>query len=283
MVYKKFTSKVFRWFQINIDLKKLFMIDNLTIIKTDLKGKKILIADRGRIDSLVRNYCALKILSEKYSIDPIILIQNSPKSFVNFTYRKLGIKKFIKTFDLRKNSIETVISLIKSIITFLKIGKFIYTKNFYEFIYKFKVLGVNIGDIVYDRYIRDNHNYLNPSFLNVNFLKYFFVTIYKVFYLSNYLDQNKIDLLVVNTHSYTNNYSIIFKLAKIKRINLLYLKDFQISYFKKGQYSIENDPRLLSKKKLNSIKFTREKKKILLKYMKKRILGNEDHFDVKCI
>ena len=79
MVYKKFTSKVFRWFQINIDLKKLFMIDNLTIIKTDLKGKKILIADRGRIDSLVRNYCALKILSEKYSIDPIILTQNSPK------------------------------------------------------------------------------------------------------------------------------------------------------------------------------------------------------------
>ena len=85
----------------------------------------------------------------------------------------------------------------------------------------------------------------------------------------------------MNTHSYTNNYSIIFKLAKIKRIDLLYLKDFQISYFKKGQHSIENDPRILSKRKLNLIKFTREKKKILLKYMKKRILGNEDHFDVK--
>ena len=53
------------------------MIDNLTIIKTDLKGKKILIADRGRMNSLVR-MPVLKILS-KYSIDPIILTHNSLK------------------------------------------------------------------------------------------------------------------------------------------------------------------------------------------------------------
>ena len=58
-------------------MKRIFRLFNVESINTTTKGKKILIADRGRIESLVKNYCAIKIISDKHEVNPTILIQNS--------------------------------------------------------------------------------------------------------------------------------------------------------------------------------------------------------------
>ncbi len=262
-------------------MKTSLILKHLDKVKFSFKGKKILIADRGRIESVMKNYCAIKILSKQMNIDPIILTQGSFDNELNKVYKKLGFKKFLKTFDLKNQTCRTIYFLLKSMINLLKVLKFFYSKNFYAFIYTFKVSDVNVGDIVYDRYIRDGKKYLKPSFFDFSFLKYFFVTVYKVFFLENYLKSNAIKLVIVNTHSYTNNYSIVFKLAKKLKIDILYLKDFQISFFKNGQYSNENDPRIISKKKLDKINFSKIKRKKFLLHMQKRVRGKLSHFDVK--
>ena len=240
-------------------MKRIFRLINVKSINTASKGKKILIADRGRIETLVRNYCAIKIISDKYEVNPTILIHNSFYDKINILYKNIGFKKFIKTFDIKENCLLTILSLIKSIFSFFKLFKFFIKPNFHNFIYNFEISNIKVGDIIYDRYIRDNRKYLKPNFKHFSFLKYSFATIYKIYYLEKYLVQNKFDLVLVNSHSYTNNYSIVFKLAKKLKINILYLKDFQISYFKNGQYNQENDPRILTKKKLDNIIFTKKK------------------------
>ena len=62
---------------------------------------------------------------------------------------------------------------------------------------------------------------------------------------------------------------------------MLYLKDFQITYFKKGLISKDTDPGAITKNKLKKIILTKNKKENLRIYMKKRTSGKLAHFDVK--
>lgn len=127
-------------------MKTSLILKHLDKVKFSFKGKKILIADRGRIESVMKNYCAIKILSKQMNIDPIILTHGSFDNELNKVYKKLGFKKFIKTFDLKNQTYRTIYFLLKSMINLLKILKFFYSKNFYAFIYTFKVSDVNVGD-----------------------------------------------------------------------------------------------------------------------------------------
>ncbi len=261
-------------------MKRLIERINLKKIKSTIKGKRILLADRGRFESVFKNYSAIKILETKFKIEPIILTQIDLDDNVNLLYKKLGFKNFFKTGDKLNFGVKFIF-VLRCFYEFIKCLKYFIKGNFYDFIYKYKINKINIGDIIYDRYIRDHQRYLNPNFFHGSFLKFFFITIFKTLYLNYYLKKNKIELIIVNTHSYANNYSIVFKLAKVLKIDLLYLKDFQISYFKKGQYSKEEDPRILTKKKMNKISLTKRKKNHLFNHMKKGVSGQLDHFDVK--
>lgn len=261
-------------------MKKLIKKIHLKKIKSFKHGKRILLADRGRLESVLKNYSAIKILERKFNVNPIVLTQGNLNDNVNLLYEKLGFKNFFKISD-RFDLVPKFFFILRSIYEFIKCSKYFIKNSFYNFIYQYKVSEINIGDIIYDRYIRDNQRYLNPKFFHWSFLKFFFITIFKTLYLSYYLKKNKIELIIVNSHSYANNYSIVFKLAKIQKIDLLFLKDFQMSYFKKGQYSKEKDPRILTKSKINKISLTKKKKKLLYIHMKKRITGQLDHFDVK--
>ena len=219
---------------------------NLKKIKNSIKGKKLLIADRGRIESVFKNYSVVKILEEKCNIQTTIVTQNDLNSDINILYRKLGFKYITKIGD-RTDLLKKLTLFFRSLYEFIKCIKYFVSKDFFSFVYFFKVSKIHIGDLIYDRYIRINQNYLNPSFFDLTFIKFLFITIFKTLYLNFYLKKNKIELIIVNSHSYANNYSILFKLAKSLKIDLLFLKDFQITFFKKGQYSRENDPRILTK------------------------------------
>ena len=150
-------------------MKRIFRLINVKSINTASKGKKILIADRGRIETLVRNYCAIKIISDKYEVNPTILIHNSFYDKINILYKNIGFKKFIKTFDIKENCLLTILSLIKSIFSFFKLFKFFIKPNFHNFIYNFEISNIKVGDIIYDRYIRDNRKYLKPNFKHFSF------------------------------------------------------------------------------------------------------------------
>ena len=220
---------------------------NLQKIKN--KGSfKVLVVDRARISSLIKNYCAIKILERKKDLNSIVISDLDKNHYLYKLYINLGFSNIEKTLGI-KIFIFNFLILLKSIFKFLTIIKYFFIKDFNNFIYHFKVSGILIGDIVYDRYIRNEFKFLAPKFFDIKFLRIFFYTIFKTYYIEKLMKKKKINLILVNTHVYSNNYSISFKLAKKLKIDLLYIKDFQVSYFKKGNASKNNDPRVITKKK----------------------------------
>ena len=261
-------------------LKNIFDHIKLNKIKTYLVGKKILIIDRQTIFSVMKNYSAIKILENKNKFDVSILTDLKNISNILEFYKHLGFKKFTNSFKIGYLITFPFIS-IKIIFHLLNYFKYLLNNNFEKFINSYEVSGIIVGDIIYDRYIRNDYSFLKPSFFEIKLIKIFLYTVFKVYWIENYLKKKNINLIIINTHVYSNNYSIGFKLSKKLKINLLYLKDFQITYFKKGAISKTNDPRAITRKKLKNVKFSNKEKNSLNRYMKKRTSGKLSHFDVK--
>jgi len=260
--------------------KYLFDKINLDKIINSSNGKKVLIVDRQRIMSVLKNYSAIKILEKKNNLNVSILTDLDQNNEISIFYNFLGFKKFQNTFKFKYLFLFPIISF-KTIFHFFNYTFFSITNNLNNFIKEYKVCGIKVGDIIYDRYIRNDYSFLKPSFFDIKFIRIFLFTVFKVYWIEKYLNKEKIKLILINTHIYANNYSIAYKLAKKKKINLLYLKDFQITYYKRGLISKETDPRAITKKKLQTINFSKKEKIYLSQYMKKRISGNLPHFDVK--
>ena len=123
--------------------------------------------------------------------------------------------------------------------------------------------------------------FLAPKFYDIKFLRIFFYTIFNTYYIEKLMKKKKFNLIIVNTHVYSNNYSISFKLAKKLKIDLLYIKDFQVSYFKRGNASKNNDPRVITKKKLKNNNLNNLTQKKIKTVLQKRISGKLKHFDFK--
>ena len=80
-------------------MKSIIKSIKLDKIKNSENGKKILIADRGRIESIIKNYSAIKILETKYDLNPLILTQEKKNTNINLLYESLGFKKIFKFSD----------------------------------------------------------------------------------------------------------------------------------------------------------------------------------------
>ncbi len=261
-------------------LRNIFDKINLNKIETSHVGKKILIVDRQRIFSVIKNYSAIKILEKKNLIETHILTDLKENEKVSQFYKSLGFQKIINSFRVEYLLLKPLIS-IKTFFHFIKYFIFFIKKDLNNFIYFYKVSNINIGDIVYDRYIRNDHSFLNPNKFDLKLIRIFLTTVFKVYWIEKYLEKNKIKLILINTHIYANNYSIAYKLAKKLKIDLLYLKDFQITYFKKGLISKKNDPRVITLDKLKKISLSTKETSLLSKYNEKRFTGKLPHFDVK--
>ena len=258
----------------------LFLKTKLEKIITNPKGKNVLIIDRQRIFSVLKNYLTIKILQKKNLINLHVLTDLEPGNQILKFYNFLGIESSTKTFRASYLFLSPFITFktLSHLIFFF----FFFLKNdFNNFICKYSVSNIKVGDIIYDRYIRNDFSFLKPSIYNLKFIRIFLFTVFKTYWIEKYIKKNKVKLILINTHIYANNYSIAYKLAKKNKINLLYLKDFQITYFKKGSISKDTDPRAITKNKLKNIILTKEKIKNLKIYMKRRTSGKLAHFDVK--
>ena len=260
--------------------KYLFNKLNLPKIKKKFSDEKIVIIDRQRFPSVVKNYAAIEILRKKNDFDIEVITDLKKDNEIRLFYNFIGIDKIIKSFKLIYIILYPLIFL-KLFFYFFYYFVFFLNNDLRSFIYRFKVSGIKIGDIIYDRYIRNDFSFIKANCYDLKLIRIYLFTIYKLFWIENYLRKKNVKLIIVNTHIYANNYSIGYKLAKKLKINLLYLKDFQITYFKNGIINKKTDPRAIIKKKLNKLKFSTKEKKEIRKYMSKRISGKLAHFDVK--
>jgi len=120
----------------SLSKKFLFNLKKIDEVVTSPKGKKVLIVDRQRFSSVIKNYCAIKILEKRNLLDIDVLTDLDKNSEISKLYNQLGFKSLIKTFNLRYLFFSPLI-VFKTFLHFFNYFIFFFTKNFYEFFYIF--------------------------------------------------------------------------------------------------------------------------------------------------
>jgi hypothetical protein len=262
------------------NLKKILKNIKLSKISNYNSKNKILLIDRGRVDSVLRNYYVVKLLQEKTRLDPVIITDLKSENLTIQFYKQLGFKKFFRSFKIKYIALYPIFFL-KFLKYFFYYLKYAINNDVFKFIREYKVENIFVGDIIFDRFIRNDYKFLNVKLFNIKFLIILSYTIYKIFYIEKFIKENQVKFIILNTHNYANNNAITFKLAKKLKINLIYSKGFQFFYFKKGNYSKFTDPRIITLSKLNEINGFKNYKQKLKKHMDLRLKGKLPHFDVK--
>ena len=80
------------------------------------------------------------------------------------------------------------------------------------FINNFKFCNIDIGDIIYDTYIRYNNRYLNPK-VDINFIKILASTLHKVYFIKQIIKNYKVRTIIINQDVYASNGAIALRLG----------------------------------------------------------------------
>ena len=127
-------------------LSKFFLTEYHFYKKFNNFKKKTLFVDRERIDTVFNTSTLCLAVSEKYKSDVIILSDQSNKSLIVKTYKKLGFDHFINGFSII-NTIKythlSILSLLFSLYAILNI----YFVGFKWLINKYRINGILVGDL----------------------------------------------------------------------------------------------------------------------------------------
>ncbi|MDC3005223.1 hypothetical protein OAY95_04840 [Candidatus Pelagibacter sp.] len=209
-----------------------FIKQNFLKISHFNNNKKILLIDRGISDSAIMNSLFAYRLNktQNYNIDlasdlsignDIINIYNS---FGINNLIKINIREIFKDFYLFFN---TNICFIATYFKILFLGRT-------WFINKFKVKNIYFGDLIYDDYIRRNLNFLKRNLNNSRFLKTLFISIFKIFFLNNLINNKKYNYVMSPTHTYASNAALGMRIALKKKIKVLNILSSRLRVYTKS-------------------------------------------------
>lgn len=242
------------------------------------KRKLILIADRGSSDVSVRlGFLASKIIKKK-KIKPLILYEFKQKKESKdiFNLFKLNNSQFIGV------KIKELILLIKTLfLTFISIIK-ILIFGFDWFVKSFEIEKIRLGDLIYDRYIRKGHKFVNPNCLEISFLILLFKSIFKFLLLKKIFKKNNVKYSLIGSNTYISISTILMRVSQFYRIPVIYVsgESYKIIRNKK---EIVGD--IISKFVQNQLKYSNQKRlKIDAEnYFKKRVKGKLtiNKYDIK--
>jgi len=204
--------------------------NNITKLKKklDIKVKNygqnnnLLIVDRGTIDPIIRSSIVAQILNEKKGLDPIVLSVYKPGSWRHLVYKSFGMNNFTTTPRLRF-SYKNPIILIKTLTIFLAKYLILIFKDFRWFIDNFKVKSINLGDLIYDSYLRHDLKFLKPSKFDKRFIYLMLLAIYKTIVINELIKKKNISYVLVSTATYVNDSSIALRLSTQKGIPAIYV------------------------------------------------------------
>ena len=251
----------------------IFLSKNSKIISKISNEKKfLLVADRLRFDSCIRQSLISKIFNDK-GFTPI-LATPKPKSIYRKVYKSFGLERVFNTsishnkFFLIKNFLPYALLSLYVII------KYSY-KNFELFKAEFKIQGVRIGDQIIDQYFRKNQSY-KKGFFTFKFFKLMLTAYFKVNLIQSFIIRKKIKYTLVSTDCYLNESSTIFRISQKLKLKCIYSVRKSIKVYSNAK---EYNEHIYTVKK-SDIKNLKSHSKIK-KYLTERFHGNIDHLDVK--
>ena len=132
---------------------------------------------------------------------------------------KTGIFRNVRTIHYRQQSAlkNNLFSFIISIMEIIKV--FLTFKNFNSFIKNYKFSGIYLGDLMYDAYIRTNHDYINPKF-DLKFIKILFLAVYRIKILEKIIKRVKPKQIFIGTEAYINISSLCARIGYKKNIKI---------------------------------------------------------------
>ena len=170
----------------------------------------VLISDRFRFDHNLRSIILAYSLNSFKKINPYIISDKT-----NFEE-----SNFFKIFNFKK--LDT--KLNKSIILLLNIAPKIFYNVFLFYILSlfkkdkikwliknYKCKKINIGDLIYDTYIRYNNKFIKPNIYNLNFLYNLSLGIYKICIIDYYSKKFKVSCVISNQKGYVSYGNLLLR------------------------------------------------------------------------
>ena len=221
------------------------------------KRPSVLVSDRLRLDHNLRSIILAFILNKSKKINPYVISDktNFEKDdfFKIFNFKKVNIK-FRKSKILFFNIGPKI---LLSIIFFYLLS--IFKKNKIKWLINdYKCEEINIGDLVYDTYIRYGNKFIKPNIYCMSFLKILFIGIYKTYIIKYYTKKLKVSCIISNQKGYLSFGNLLLRYgAKNNYLTILNGYNF-IKIYKNYRESMSTpwriNSKLLSKKQINKNK-----------------------------
>jgi hypothetical protein len=223
---------------IKLEKKYYRMLNNfdLKIKEYNSKNYKALIADRGNPRVITESALLAKILNEEFKINISVVSDFGYKSKSKKLYAALGIKNFHNVFQ--------IISLCKKLLLFIKANVYLFKLiilfcrgkfNFNSFINNYQYLGVKVGDIIYDSYVRHYNKYLNPTIFDYLFVKIFLLTILKMEIIHSIVKQKKVKIIIGSSKAYNNVSNLLLRFASKLNKKAILMNGQFIKFFNKSE------------------------------------------------
>ncbi len=232
-----------------------FLNSNKNIFFSKNKKTNIIIFDRQRIVPCILSSIFAASLSQKYSSDVSVVLDNLNTKYVKI-YKSFGISNFFSNFYT--NPIILVQCLIIFLYNLLKLK----ILGFNWFVKNFKLNDILCGEIIYDLYIRFDKSYLNPK-IDFKFVKILIISIIKFKVIYKLLKTKKPKVIITNSGGYATICGISSKIAEKLNITIItpYIDKKKIISFisskdKKCKVYPDGDIKRISKK--NLIKITQK-------------------------
>jgi len=245
--------------------------------KKNKKDQYALIIGRNRIfHSTYLLFSSLALNKEKkinqYFLNERHLSKSENDLFINFGIEPKKYFQSLKFFQI-------ITILFKSVFSFIKGSHMIITNDFEKFVKSFKVAEINIGDLVFDSYLRYNHRFVNPKF-DIYLMYYLFLGVYKTLLIDKFFDKERLKYLIISGHSYANTNGISTRVALKKKITVIFSSFKELNFFTyekidKGRHYLNNTSTLRAMKK---IPYSEKK---FLTFCKLRKKSKSDSFTTK--
>ena len=246
-------------------------------VKNYQQNNNLLIVDRGTIDPIIRSSIVAQILNEKKKLDPIVLSVYKSDSWRHSVYKSFGIDNFISTPRL-KFSYKNPIILIKTLTIFIFKYLFFIFKDFRWFIDNFKVQNINLGDLIYDSYLRHDLKFLKPSKFDKRFIYLMLLAVYKTIVIDNLIKKKNISYVLVSTATYVNDSSIALRLSTQKGIPTIYVFWFLLIFHDNYERAMLSR-RKIFKSDIENLKLPVDWISKFEKYATSRYLGRVEYQD----
>ena len=256
---------------------KQFLQSNKKILDNKIYNTNIIISDRGRFEfSLI--YAILgSALCNQIKSNAIILSDKNNKIYRNI-FESFGFKNFFPNIKLKNFlNIKIIFIYISCLFILIRDLFIIKIKDYEWFFYKYEIDNIQIGDLIYNTYVRYNHSYLNFN-LNLKFILILLSVIIKVKLINNIFDKNKIKYVISNGSAYASNSGILFRIASLRKIKILKIEKLyknKVGYTTINRYFNfnYNSTYALLKNKMFLKKLNKINSKTLNKFINKRNEG----------